>query len=239
MRSHNTRDDDRQLSEMLRLMCRSAIRGETSVDRRWHEVNTRYNPLWSHRLARSENVGVHDIDSPVFASVSPQEITSDELGRSAIARYCATIVCAAFLGAAFVFGSELRALESASVAAYAEDLTSRFRDGGTVSSPGFSRGISALFEARGRGWASLRPSSASLELAVRELEVSFKSTSDPFLRAEVAFFLGKAHLMLHDRASAAAWLRTGIAQRVEDYQAESYAMLRSLDATGHSPIITN
>ena len=65
--------------------------------------------------------------------------------------------------------------------------------------------------------------------AIKDLTRAFEMSSDPFERAEVAFFLAKAHLMESDALSARIWLQRVEAQQVADYRAEAAELLAELE----------
>ena len=62
-----------------------------------------------------------------------------------------------------------------------------------------------------------------------QLESAFEGTSDPFQRAEAAFFLAKAHLMKADTEQAQQWLNQALEQQVADYRDEATALLNQLN----------
>ncbi len=65
--------------------------------------------------------------------------------------------------------------------------------------------------------------------AIDHLRAAFEATSEPFQRARIAFFLGKAYLMQDHETEARTWLRVALEQNVTDYREETQALLVALD----------
>jgi hypothetical protein len=69
---------------------------------------------------------------------------------------------------------------------------------------------------------------ASVQRAVRSLTRAYEGTPDPAQRAELAFFLAKAHLMKGDVPAAQSWLETVRILKTTAYRTEAEALLERL-----------
>ena len=94
----------------------------------------------------------------------------------------------------------------------------------------FVRGTEALLAApQSELMPFARYDKEQVERAITHLKRSFDAAEDPFLRAQIAFFLAKAHLMREDVTAAREALNQVLDQNTALYREEVQALLQRLD----------
>ncbi len=218
----------------------------SGAERRWVTVNLEANPIWQEKWkALEEELGkpvdwrLHALfPEPAVKSqpfrgprwlVAPFRLRQPQWTfRHAFATAMALIALYATL---WLFGrltlSENYSL--ASVTDYREVLRGESRGRHSTAIDEFSAGAAALLAAS-RDWLGLFPhyDRARVDAAIQHFHRAFQMAEDPFLKAEIAFFLAKAHLMKDEASNAKHWLKQALAQNVADYREEAKLLLEKL-----------
>lgn len=204
--------DDSSLETMIRVAfavpkhTRALSAQVGDPDRRWIEVNEELNPLWSG------------------SDRGPMRATLARLRRSQVG----VVTVCVFVAVTTLSLGVGRTPDLASIAAYESDLAGRYRDGGGGPRSDLAVGASLLVAAHARSWSGTHADEALVDIASQYLEGAYAGTADPFKRAEAAFFRAKAALMVGDTELAKRWLRSCLAQRVEDYNADATGLLNAI-----------
>jgi len=218
----------------------------TGADRRWVTVNLEANPAWQHAWAKLEKEAGKAVDWQ-FHALSPEAPakwkTLQSL-RSWMERFqfspsqwafryaiAAGLVFAVLYGSLWLVGKLMlpRTYALASVDAYHEVLSVEIRGESPAATREFSAGAAALLAASS-DWLGLFPhyDKAQADTAIAHFHRAFAAASDPFQRAEIAFFLAKACLMKTDSDHAKQWLEKTLAQNVADYRKEATDLLQKV-----------
>ncbi|MDZ7344384.1 MAG: hypothetical protein ONA90_07700 [candidate division KSB1 bacterium] len=217
----------------------------TEVERRWVTVNLEANPIWQQKWQELEEELGKAMDWRLQA-LFPQAKDKPEfrfhlrgiggifelsLPAWAFRLAVAVMIVLAVYGALWVAG-KTRLPEThqlASISEYRDELAAGVRGASATSSREFSAGAAALLAAP-RNWLGLFPryDSAHVDSAITHFQCAFAAVNDPFQRAEIAFFLAKAHLMKGDARPAEYWLNQVLAQNVADYREEATTLLQKL-----------
>ena len=151
-----------------------------------------------------------------------------------IIRYsmAAAVLLAALYGGLWYAGNSSlpRAYEAASIAGYEDALNSSSRSsGGEVTA--LATGMQALSEAH-KTTLGLFPhyDQELTDIAVKNLTAAFKASKKPVERAEIGFFLAKAHLMKDEVQMAKKWLVASHLQNVANYREDCEALLEVLSS---------
>ena len=149
-------------------------------------------------------------------------------------RAAASLLVGALIYAALWFGG--RATQSttyawASVERYKVHLDHEARGVGTESQGAFASAAETLVAAP-ISIVGLFPhyDQTRVNRAAQYLKTAYATTSDPFQRAEIAFFLAKTSLMKNDLPLAIEWLERVQAENVADYRADSQLLLEAIAA---------
>lgn len=213
------------------------------AERRWITVNLRSNPSWREKWKALEDQLGKSVDWQHLAFyhrnlTKPKAETDDAVtwlatlqSRWAFGLAAVAVVLVVLYGSLWLVG-RWRLPETykwASVEEFRDLLQVRVR--GESAEAVFSAGVESMLAAK-QDWFGLFPhyDRERVESAVADFGRAFEDTSDPFQRAEIAFFLAKAYLMKEDETNARRWLNITLAQNVADYRQETIALLAKLDA---------
>ena len=149
-----------------------------------------------------------------------------------IVRYsmAAAVLLAALYGGLWYVGNTSlpRTYEAASIVGFEDALNNSTRSaGGEVTA--FFTGMRAVKDAHQTTFG-LFPhyDQAQAEIAIKNLTAAFQASKKPVERAEIAFFLAKAHLMKEDVQNAKRWLVAAHLQNVANYREDCEALLKVL-----------
>ena len=214
----------------------------TTAQRRWVTTNLAANPVWQESWRRLEEefgraVAWPPAPPPPAAGVRDRPPSRGLLSGRGLGRHLVT----GLLGLVLLYGvlwtvGRLSVPDTYTLAAvtdYKNALRTSARSADVEAASDFSTGAVALLAAP-RTTLGLFPhyDRAQTERARTHLRRAFNQTSDPFQRAEIAFFLAKAALMQDDRPAARTWLEQVRIQNVADYRDEAAALLQQLDTLG-------
>jgi len=208
---------------------------------RWLSVNLNSNPLWQEKWRELEQEAGIQVD---WNTLSPPKVRQPEQENHFRWRFDIPRLVPAFrfaAGLALVllisYGglrvvSELRTpatYELASLDDYRADFSDLRRAAGLVGESDFESALQLLFNAK-RDWLGLWPryDAARVNSAIALLRAEFDKTDEPFMRAEIAFLLGKAYLMTNHIEEARTWLEAVLDQNVADYRREAQHLLGQL-----------
>jgi hypothetical protein len=216
--------------------------------RRWVAVNVDGNPNWTRVWQRLEREFGRTVDcrfkvplpESTFESKSVKGIRtflqnsiiyfSDS--RFRILRYALAPGILVILYLILRWFGQLNLPESnvwASIEAYQQNLeiNMQTRRHTSVVQSGLAQGSQALLAAR-RSWLGLFPryDRAQVNNAVTHLEPAFKAAKDEFQKAEIAFLVGKAYLMLDDKTTACKWFEKADSENVRDYYTDDINKLQ-------------
>lgn len=149
-------------------------------------------------------------------------------------RTAASLLVGALVYAALWFGGRATQPTTyawASLERYEIHLDQEARGVGTVSQSAFARAAETLLAAP-ISIVGLFPhyDQTRVDRAAQYLTIAYATTSDPFQRAEIAFFLAKTSLMKNDLPLAIEWLERVQAQNVADYRVDSRLLLEAITA---------
>lgn len=201
----------------------------STAQRRWVMSNLEANPTWQNSWRIFEK--------SLGRTVSWNPHGSFRYGRprgrlSAHRRAAASILVGALVYGALWFGGRATLSKTyawASLEGYETHLDQEARSSGTESQSAFASAAEILV-ATPSSTLGLFPhyDQARVNRAVQYLKIAYVATSDPFQRAEIAFFLAKTSLMKNDVPVAIEWLERVQAQNVADYRVDSRLLLESV-----------
>lgn len=199
------------------------------IQRRWVVTNLESNPIWQKSWRIREDL--------VGRSVSWSERRSFQYAGMKAHTFRPRRLAAALCVSAFLYGilwiggraSLSETYEWASLEAYETHLDQEARGSGTESQTAFARAAGILLSVP-NSTLGLFPhyDRVQVDMARQFLEVAYTATSDPFQRAEVAFFLAKISLMKNDVPSAVEWLKRVQEQNVVDYRIDSSRLIEAV-----------
>lgn len=218
----------------------------TDAERRWVTANMEANLSWGQfweKLEEESGQVVNWRKEALFPELPARQKsgtknypgTADYRASfvSTAWRYAAAAVILLFAlyGALWFAGRAVlpETYQLASLDGYEEKLTGQIRSK-TTAEDEYSKGIAALLSAQ-ESTLGLFPrfNQANITEAIAHLTQGYDSATDPFRRAEIAFFLGKAYLMKADRANAKYWFEEALAQNVADYRVEAAELIKKLE----------
>lgn len=193
----------------------------TDAQRNKVEANLAFNPTWQERKLLLEK----ETSRPRFVLLRflhPR--------RPIPWAVAAAVVLLAFYGMLWLVDratlSESYAL--ASIDDYASMLQEDLR--GESLERDYQRGARALLAApQSTLGLFLHYDQAQADSAALYLGRAFESTSEPFQRAKIAFFLAKANLMQDHTALAQHWLNRSLNQNVSSYQRDAQELIDTLN----------
>jgi len=213
---------------------------------RWLSINLKSNPLWQKKWRQLEQEAGILVDCN---TLSPPKVRPPEqehhfrwrLDLSRLApsfRFATGLVLVLLISySALRVVSEIKTpptYELASLDDYKMDFPNRRRSAGIVSKSDFESALRLLFNAK-RDWLGLWPRyhAARVNSAITLLRAEFDKTNEPFKRAEIAFLLGKASLMINHIEESRTWLELVLDQNVADYRQEAQHLLEQLPTALH------
>ena len=197
----------------------------TEAEKRWVTTNIELNPAWQDAWSKVHNVtdlgkSTPAADRPPFSH--KKRLVFKTLGSAAL-----------LYGLLWVGGRallpETHAL--ASTEAFENHLDRQTRSTSTEAQTRFAAAARSLLTAD-ESTLGLFPryDQERAQEAIENLNQAFAISSDPFERAEIAFFLGKAHLMRSNIDSARFWLKRVEVQQVTDYRSEAADLLEQIES---------
>ena len=133
-----------------------------------------------------------------------------------IAAAAAIIIVGSVFGIRMFFEAEYHEL-AALTSSERESLNIISRNDSTIATE-FSNGAEAILVAPENRFGFIPHfDQEQVRLAVIHLQKAFETTADPFEKAKLAYFLGKAHLMKADTKNAQYWLQIAVDQNVDTY----------------------
>ena len=201
----------------------------STAQQRWVMSNLEANPTWQNSW--------RNFEKSLGRTVSWNPPGSFRDGRprgrfSSYRRAAASILVGALVYGALWFGGRATLSKTyawASLEGYETHLDQEGRSSGTESQSAFASAAETLV-ATHISTLGLFPhyDQARVSRAVQYLEIAYTATSDPFQRAEIAFFLAKTSLMKNDIPVAIEWLERVQAQNVADYRVDSQLLLEAV-----------
>jgi hypothetical protein len=217
----------------------------TDAERRWVTVNMDANPSWQQSWERLEKEFGRGADwrKKALFPASPQQRKQDSVNYPGTEDYrlpfistswryaaAAAVLLFALYGTLWFAGRATlpETYPMASLNGYEETLSNQIRSK-TAKEDEFSKGIEALLGAQ-ESTLGLFPhyNPANVSEAIAHLNQAFDSAIDPFQRAEIAFFIGKAYLMRADKMNAKYWFEEVLVQNVADYREEAVELIGEL-----------
>lgn len=219
----------------------------TAAERRWVTVNLDANPSWQQKWVELEEKNGKPVSWQLHARSAEPAVKSKSSHRmrwwaeffeifqpQPAFRYAITaaLVGAVLYGTLWLGGRLLlpQTYALASVDDYKEVLRVEVRGASSAATREFSAGAASLLAAP-RHWLGLfaHYDPARVDTAMAHFHRAFGAANGPFQRAEIAFFLAKAHLMKDDAGHAKPWLEQTLAQNVAEYRDEAKALLEKLE----------
>jgi hypothetical protein len=209
----------------------------TESQQEWVVSNLDANPSWQHSWKRRELRLGQAVSWMPQAQFPLQAAKASVVDRQlifapALRRTTAAVLSGIVLyGVLWIGGYAVlpETYQWGSIAGHEELLGNEARNIGLDTESSFARAADNLLAAQQTTLGLFPHYDHVLVLgAVQYLDAAYRLTSDPFQRAEIAFFQAKAFLMLDDVSNAKEWLERVRAQRVPDYRADSELLLRAL-----------
>lgn len=208
----------------------------TTEEQRWVTTNLEYNPSWQESWRAHEVTAGRPVSWRMNAASRSSFSTRPAMQRSimvAVRRASWTAVSGLLIYAVLWLGGRASLPPTyylASISEYEIFLDQQSRSTGSEAITAFSEAAKALLLS-GKNTLGLFPyfDRVYVDRAARHLEDAYNASSDPFQRAEFAFFRAKASLMRDDPENAIQWLRKAEEQQVIDYRMESRAILEVLE----------
>ena len=203
----------------------------STAQQRWVMTNLEANPAWQNSW--------RNFEKSLGRTVSWNSSGSLRYGHprarfSTHRRAAASILVGALVYGALWFGGRATLPKTyvwASLEGYETHLDQEARGSGTESQSAFASAAEALVATQISTFGLFPQYDQSrVSRAAQYLEVAYTATSDPFQRAEIAFFLAKTSLMKNDVPIALEWLERVQAQNVADYRADSQLLLDAIAA---------
>lgn len=223
--------DERLLERYFQVRCGDESAGSlTPIEDRWIVSNLAANESWKvawRSLERRKGHLVRPADLAVPISIGAQR----RHVWTAKWPIAAALAFVALYGVLWM-GGRVALPEThrlASLEGYQGLLEQQTRSMGTEAQNSFAEAAKALLAAP-HNVLGLFPGydESHVEDAIDYLGEAFRASPDPFERAEIAFFLAKAHLMNNDGANARDWLQRVLDQEVADYREDSEKLLDAL-----------
>lgn len=215
-------------------------------EERWVVTNLNFNPPWQEAWGSLEDEVGQTVPWPMLRvdgtpeppkKTPPPEAPPARKSRLTFLRRRRTLWMAAAVvvlyGVLWQGGRQLTGdtFEAASLQGQEASLLSAVRSSERRGDTAFIEGATALLDAPTSVLGLFpRYSQERATTAARELERAFLALTDPFQRAETAFYIAKAHLMLGDPDTARRWLQTADEQGVVDFQDDIARVLSALEA---------
>lgn len=201
----------------------------------WILVNLEHNSAWQIRWKERETSLGRLVPWDVRSCSASDSSRGPHIRRSvaSVARKSIQVTAITVVVYASIWAAGRALLPSthhlASIMDYEVFLEQQSRSISGEAANSFSKAATALLAAEGT-IAGLFPhfDKSHVDAAAGHLEDAIISSSDPFQRAEFAFFLAKACLMRGDVAQAERWLTVVSSQHVIDYRAEADAIREGL-----------
>lgn len=204
---------------------------------RWVETNLAYNPAWQRcrDLLLERERGPHSAESRGYSSSRPPRVR-DAGHRGVLGRVPLPVrvaLCGLAVYASLWVGGRQQAGPTfylANVGGYEQVLERPMRGEDPVRHTAFRQGATALLAARRTTFGLFpRYDANRIEEAEDAFSLAYEMYKDPFHRAEIAFFLGKAALMRENEGEAKLWFERALSYDVADYREEAQAILTELD----------
>ncbi len=209
----------------------------TPAEQKWVTTNLENNPSWQKCWRKREDVvgrsvawEPHESIRPTFARrrvVDRTSLFSPAAGKTSVAALVAIILYVTlWLGGRALLP---QTYHWASLAGYEALLDQQSRSTKTAAQSAFSEAATELLTAH-KSTLGLFPhyDRTQVNYAMQHLEEAYDASSDPFQRAEIAFFRAKTALMIDDVSSALTWLEQVELQQVADYRTETQRLLQQL-----------